>query len=44
MTEQQAIEHNAFMPRGSKCFGTVTANVTSPSGNQNSCHDWVRLG
>jgi hypothetical protein len=38
MAEQQAVEHNAFMPRHSERLGAMAADIAGASGDQDTCH------
>lgn len=43
MPEQQAVEHDAFMPRRRERLGAMAADIAGASGNQDTCHDDVEL-
>ena len=36
--QQQAVEHNAFMPRHSERLGAMAADIAGASGDQDTCH------
>ena len=38
MAEQQAVEHDAFMPRHSQRLGAMAADIAGASGDQDTCH------